>query len=1089
MEGTLTGRTLAHYEILELLGIGGAAEVYRALDLTSDREVALKILYERADPAMVLRFTREAKALALLQHPNIVNVYDAGYADNQRYLAMELVGGGSLKERLQDGPLDWPEAVRIAIQVAEALGHAHKHGIIHRDLKPANIMLDGDRVKLMDFGLAHVADASAMTRTGTVMGTVFYLSPEQAVGKHVDQRSDLYSLGAVLFEMLVGEPPFTGPSAVSVIYRHLNEQPAHIRQFDESFPPLLDGIVDRLLQKDPEKRFANVEETIAALAATLSIEDDEPLPVGTSDFEAQVQGHSLPLVGREDELALLTAALERTVSGMGSTILISGEAGTGKTRLAYEVRRLAQDHNALTLIGDCLYGDAPNPYACFVDIITSFRSQWLPAGRGDDASELDVEIETLLRDVQRMLRIDMPSSTDDAPWLQQLSLMDGQAQAFELITQFFVQASRARPLVIVLDDLQWASATALHLFHYLARAIRGTHILLLGSYRPEELLPGVSGDRHPLRETLQRMSRERLYDEVRLGELTDDEVATMVAQALNVPTVDPEFVELLHRESEGNPFYLLETLALLQEQGALERVGDHWELMSGLGEVEVPGSVYDVVMRRVERTNEQDRDLLDWAAVLGQRLDVPLLTSLVGGTRLTVMKRLHALEQRYGLLSCDQNGFQFSHGKIREILYEELPPTLRRECHLVAGEALQELAGKDIDRYVYDLARHFVRAADRIRGFRYARLAAHKAEEALAISEAASYLAEALSFLRDGDELGGGAEVEMELRHRHGRLLSLLGRLDEAREEFEAALRISRRGNHREMEATLLLALSSSKGREGEWEEAVALALESLDFARQYGLPKQQADALLSAGFYAFERGEWEGAINRLRDALRIATQNGNALQRARILGNMAIMYNARGQAAKAIALYRESIEVFDRLGHPLDVARGLSNMGFSHHSLGEYEQALACYAQALERLGKVGDVRELGLLYLHIAETSLAQGDLAKARENCTLASRRFSRLGFDLGIADVGRVYAGIAMRERRWKVAERYLRAALAVYEEHGDQLNIAETRAELSTLLEEQGSDAEAEEEMSRSRIIFERLLEDSSPDIVIGQGQA
>ncbi|HUT21303.1 MAG TPA: protein kinase, partial [Anaerolineae bacterium] len=255
---SIIGRTVAHYEVLELLGIGGAAEVYRALDVANRREVALKLLSERADPGMVLRFTREAKALSRLDHPRIVKTYEAGAADGQRYLALELVLGGSLKERLQRGPLEWREAVRLAVQVAEALDHAHTSGIVHRDLKPGNIMLDEQgAARLMDFGLAHVSDASAMTRTGTVMGTVYYLSPEQAVGKHVDARSDLYALGAVLFEMLTGQPPFTGPSAVSIIYKILNEQAPRLRDVAPALPPLLDALVDRLLQKDPVRRFGN----------------------------------------------------------------------------------------------------------------------------------------------------------------------------------------------------------------------------------------------------------------------------------------------------------------------------------------------------------------------------------------------------------------------------------------------------------------------------------------------------------------------------------------------------------------------------------------------------------------------------------------------------------------------------------------------------------------------------------------------------------------------------------------------------------------------------------------------------------------
>lgn len=1087
----MIGRTIDHFELLELVGLGGAAEVYRALDLRTDREVALKLLSERADPGMVLRFTREARALARLEHRHIVKVYETGSEEGQRYLAMELVRGGSLKERLQQGPLEWREAVRLAAQVADALAHAHAEGIIHRDLKPGNIMLDGDigpsdeadltpgaEARLMDFGLAHLTDVSAMTRTGTVMGTVFYLSPEQAIGKKVDARSDLYSLGAVLYEMLTGQPPFTGPSAVSIIYRLLNEPAPRLRDLSDEFPPILDALVDRLLQKDPAHRPADAVEVTQALrlverydprAAAISV-DIDPASPGVPEEAGE---HALPLVGREREYDVLRDGFDRAQSGLGSTILISGEAGTGKTRLAHELCTLAENAGALFLAGDCLYGDAPNPYAVFADILQAFRE----AGGGDDDGG---PISTALCDVERVVRLDSASGEMGA-WLQQVSLLDGQSQAFELITQFFALLAGEQPLILVLDDLQWASTTALQLLHYMTRALRGTRILLVGIYRPEELLPGASGERHPLREVLQRMARERLYKEIALRPMGAEEIGAIAAHALNVVSLDPEFVALLHGESDGNPFFLLETLALLREQGALERVEDHWELQGDVDDIEIPGSVYDVVMRRVEQVSPEDRDLLDWAAVIGQRLNIDALAALAGGTRLGLLKRLHALEQRYGLIAADQNGFQFAHAKVREILYEELPPALRRECHLSVGEALERQVGDRPGKAVYDLAHHFVAAGEQRRGFRYALLAADKAEKALAPAEAASFISRALGFLAPGDELGGGGDLEMELQHRLGRLLAMLGRLEEAEAAFRTALRIAQERDDRRMQSVILLALGGMLGRSGDWKGAIALGERSLALADKTGYHEGRADALLSTGFFAFEGGQWKAAIDRLKKALAIASGHGNEVQRARILGNLAIMYNARGRAEQAIDLYQQSIETFDRLDQPLDVVRGLSNLGFSYYTLGAHDKALQCYRDALERLGNVGDVRERGLLYLHIAEASLAQGDLSTAREHCTLAARRFARLGFDLGVADVDRVYSGIAQREGRWKVAERYLREALAVYEEHGDQLNIAETHGELSRLLETRGAAEEAEEELSRSRLLFEQLYETSPGD--------
>jgi len=934
----------------------------------------------------------------------------------------------------------------------------------------------------MDFGLAHLSDVSTMTRTGTVMGTVYYLSPEQAVGRHVDARSDLYGLGAVLYELLTGQPPFTGPTAVAIIYKILNEPAPRLRDALPDAPPVLDALVDRLLQKDPARRLPDAAQVAAALeaiarydprVASIAVTLPEPAPLDPHE-------RPQPLVGRDAERDALQDGLERAASGLGRTVLISGEAGSGKTRLAEELRALSASVGALYLSGACLYGDAPNPYAALVDVLRAFRERWewapSPAegGEGEDAP-----LRAALRDVERVLHIEtVGSGAEGLPWLEQVSLLDGQNQAFELITQFLAEAARRRPLVLVMDDLHWASPTALQLFHYLARTVRGTRILLVGTYRPEELLPGAAGDKHPLKEVLQRMSREKLYQEIALQPVHEDDVARIAANALNVPAIDPDFAALLYRESDGNPFFLLETLTLLEEQGALKRVGDHWELHANVAEISIPGSVYDVIMRRVDQATPEDRDLLDWAAVSGQQLNVDLLAAVVGGSRLTVLKRLYALEQRYGLLRADADGFAFAHAKIREALYDVLPPALRREYHLAIGEALERLCGERPGAAVYDLARHFVAAGDRERGFRYALIAADRAEKALAASEAATYLAQALGFLQPGDDLGGGGDLEMELQYRLGRLLALLGRLEEAEAAFGVALRIGQARGDRQMQARIVLALASMHGRGGDWQGAIALGDRALALANEVGDHEGRADALLSTGFFAFEQGDWRGAIDRLQQALEIATQHGNAVQRARILGNMAIMYNARGRPEQAIDLYRESIETFDRLNQPLDVARGLSNLGFSYYSLKQYDRALSCYHDALERLGAIGDVRERGLLYLHIAETSVALGDLSAARENCTLAARRFARLGFDLGIADVDRVYAGVAVREGRWQVAERYLREALAVYTEHGDQLNIAETREELSRLLAERGQSAEAEEELSQSRLAFERLFETS-----------
>jgi tetratricopeptide (TPR) repeat protein len=1068
----MIGRTIADLEIIELVGLGAAAEVYRALERRTGREVAVKVLSERAEPDMVRRFMREAEALARLHHPHIVEVYRSGEDRGARYLVMELVRGGSLKERLQAGKLPWREAVRIAIQVAQALGHAHEHGIIHRDIKPGNVLFDEQgEARLSDFGLAHVDDAMSMTRTGAVMGTVLYMPPEQATGQPVGPPGDLYALGAVLYEMVTGQTPFSGPSAVSVLYKHINEQPQPIRKLDESLPVALEAVIERLLQKDPVRRFPNAQETIEALNYALNADQAQALPDSIRATEL-AEERAAPLVGREQELQQLLAALERAVTGAGQTVFVAGQAGIGKTRLASELAHQAQERNVLTLMGDCLYGDAPDPYAPLVEMVRAYEAS-APLYAPDSGDGLAGEIQASLEDLRAALHLRQGRASQDG-WMQQLSLEDAQARLFDIVSRFFVTLSRQRALLLILDDLQWASPTTLQLLHYLARNARGARILLLGLYRVEEILPGAGEGPHPLQELLRRMGREHLYQEISLHGLRREQISELAANALNLSDIDEALVDLLSRESEGNAFYLLETLRWLQEQGNLAWQDDHWELVTTPAQIEVPPTVLDIILRRVERTTDQEHELLDWGAILGQRLDAALLAELLGWPTLSVMKRLYALEQRHGLLASDENGFFFGHAKIREALYQEMPPPLRRESHLLAGKTLEALAADDLERVVYDLAHHFYQGGDKARALRYALAAADKAEAAFAPLEALGYLERTLELLAGAAATPQTQAQQLRLQHRCAHLLSTVGKQGEACNAFERALEQSRALGEQRTEAELLIDLAVVRGRVGDWESALSLGEQSLTLAKALGDAERQASALLSTGFFQFERGDWEPAVQRLRSGLEIAQGHGLELWEARLLGNLGILYNTRGSTEEAIGMYRQSIATFARLGQTRDAALGYSNLGFSYHQQGDYAQARECYAQALELLTKVGDVREEGLVHLHMAETALAVGQLAETRDECARATRIFARLGFDLGLADVDRVYAGIARRERNWAVAEHYLRSALAVYEEYQDPLNLAETHAELGRLLDEAGEAQRGAQELERSRTIFERL---------------
>jgi len=314
------------YQPLAKIARGGMADVYEARDLLLDRLVALKVLFAElsTNPTFVERFRREAQSAAALSHPNIVSVYDWGPANGTYFIAMELVSGQTLAQLIrQVGVVPTEQAISIAADVALALAFAHRHGVVHRDIKPSNVLITEDGiVKVADFGIARaITNDEDLTQTGSVLGTATYISPEQARGEDLDGRSDVYSLGVVLYEMLAGTPPFLGETPIAVAYKHVTEQPVPLRRVNPRVPADLEAVVMRCLAKQRDQRYPDAT---ALRSDLLRVLEHRPLRAGPLPTEILL-----------DAAAPTLAFGEPLVRG-GATAVLERPVGTATVRSARE---------------------------------------------------------------------------------------------------------------------------------------------------------------------------------------------------------------------------------------------------------------------------------------------------------------------------------------------------------------------------------------------------------------------------------------------------------------------------------------------------------------------------------------------------------------------------------------------------------------------------------------------------------------------------------------------------------------------------------------------------------------------------------
>jgi predicted Ser/Thr protein kinase len=593
------------YRLDAILGQGGMGVVYRARDTLLDRAVAVKVVSKASlGTEGRARLMHEARAAAQLNHPNVVSVFDAGEFEGLPFIVMELVEGDTLHDLR---PTELEQIVSYARQICAALEHAHAHGIIHRDLKPENVQiaLDGT-AKLTDFGLARSV-ASRITSEGTIVGSVFYLAPELALGQEYDGRADLYALGVMLYELTTGRLPFAADDPVAVISQHLHAPVVPPRARNAEIPPALDALIVRLLEKSPKDRPASAAEVLHTLEQP-GLLDKDALP--TRELSVLERIERGQLVGRERELQQAKALWSRALAGEGQVLLISGEPGIGKTRLMRELVTHVEVSGSRALVGEC-YAEGSAPYAPFAQIVRVA----LHNGSGDGLDLSDFVLADLIT-----LAPDLRLFYPDVQPNPRLDPQSEQQRLFENMVAFCGALSQRAPLLLVLEDAHWADSGTLSLLRHLARRTVRQRVMLAATYREVEL-----DETRPFRHAQADLFRERLATRLKLTRLDREQTRDLLA-ALFADEITPEFLDGIHRETEGNPFFIEEVCKALVDSGEVFYQDGHWDRLS-MDELDIPQSVRVAIQSRVAKLSTDVQDTLRLAAVLGREFDFDTLAA------------------------------------------------------------------------------------------------------------------------------------------------------------------------------------------------------------------------------------------------------------------------------------------------------------------------------------------------------------------------------------------------------------------------------------------------------------------------------
>jgi len=1059
------GSLVSHYRILSVLGSGGMGQVYLAMDEKLERNVAIKLLpaHLNKESDNVKRFIREARAVSALNHPHIVTIHESGECELGLYIVMEFVEGRTLREAISQG-LSHQELLEYATQIAKAISASHAAGIIHRDIKPENIMIRKDGyVKVLDFGLAFLttgAKVKPISAVGLVMGTVRYMSPEQAKGTHVSPSSDIFSLGLVFYEMACGRHAFGAESWQGILHAIAVERALAPSMLNREVPDGFDQLILQMLEKGPTLR-PSAREVVHVL---------DELRAGTprQPRAAPLESNRPKTVVRESERKELASALAYTASRGSLLFCISGEAGLGKT----------------TLVGDFLLEASEAPQQCIVgrgrcSELTAGGEPYLPVLGALD-SLLAFDGTGWVARVMKMfapnwyLRL-APAHERVSSTLVQVQTASGSPELMKReLGTFFQALSRERQLILFFDDLHWADDSTVDAISYLASQFDRNGFLMIATYRESELRLARKSFLG-LKLNLQARNQCR---EIDLGCLSKAEVDSYLALEFPENIFPADFGVKIHRRTEGHPLFMADLVRYLRNCQTIFKKNGVWALSSTFNEAEkkLPESVRSMIQRKKDLIDEEDLRLLETASLQGYEFDSAIATKVLEMDPLKVEERLEKLERLHHFVklvgeqdmpnhtvSCR---YQFVHSLYQNSFVANLRPVRRKVLTSATARVLEECYGDRRGEIAGLLASLHDACREPGLATEYYLLAAQNAAALFAHKEASGMARRGLDMLRELPpsperdkqelvlQLTLGSSVSVTRGYtdpeasacftRANELAPILGeeaqffpaiwglwlcRFVKAETTETADLSQQLHGMAKNSSKPVLLAgghyamalqcvITGDLCRvQGHLEQVISLGEQEKNQARVSRLvldPVVSAQGLMMLVLWSM--GHPDQSRAKMNDALaRIEIEKWDPRSVCDVLISASVIHKFCGNSSEVERLSTQVIAICDRYEFSVERAWALFNRGWAVAASGSIGEGIAEMEASLDDLFSRGVMMIAGTLYAsELAETLLRVGMPDRAHQRIKEALSFVSRTGHCVFASELHRIEGDLLARD---------------------------------------------------------------------------